>query len=70
VFDDSTAVVRADRRRDYGEERWIVLCPVNGRLHHVTFTMRGTVYRIISARKANRPEQRSYERERADRQGH
>ena len=70
VFDDPAGVVRPDVRRNYGEERWVMLCPLNGRLYHITFTMRGPVYRIISARKANRREQRSYERERADRPSH
>ena len=70
VFDDPAGVVRPDVRRNYGEARWIMLCPLNGRLYHITFTMRGEVYRIISARRANRREQRTYERERADRQGH
>jgi uncharacterized protein len=70
VFDDPAGVVRPDTRQDYGEQRWNILCPVNGRLHHVTYTMRGDICRIISVRKANRREQRSYERERANRHGH
>jgi uncharacterized protein len=70
VFDDPAGVVRPDVRRHYGEARWIILCPLNGRLYHITFTMRGEIYRIISARRANRREQCSYDRERADRQSH
>ncbi|MDX1539761.1 MAG: BrnT family toxin [Geminicoccaceae bacterium] len=57
-----------DRRRDYGEPRLSVLCPVHGRLLHITYTPRGGVRRIISARAASRREQRFYGRA-ADHQG-
>ena len=51
-------------RTDYGERRFVILCPLVGRLIHVTYTMRDTNRRIISARKANRREHRIYERNR------
>jgi uncharacterized DUF497 family protein len=35
---------------------------VNGILLHIAFTTRGDAIRIISARRANRREQRTYER--------
>ena len=38
-----------------------MLARCNGRIYHVTFTMRGAVTRIISARKANQRERRRYE---------
>ena len=66
VFDDPERVEFADTRKDYGEERLVILCPVRGRLFHVTYTLRGANRRIISARKANKREQRVYERHRRD----
>jgi uncharacterized DUF497 family protein len=51
-----------DVRKDYGERRFVLLCPLDGRLLHVTYTMRHGNRRIISARKANKREQRIYER--------
>ena len=49
-----------DRRQDYGERRRVLLCPVAGRLIHVTYTLRGERRRIISARAASRLERRIY----------
>ncbi|MEZ5903712.1 MAG: BrnT family toxin [Geminicoccaceae bacterium] len=69
VFDDPAAIEVEDRRRDYGERRFVVLCPVDGRLYHVTYTLRGDRRRFISARKANQREQRHYARERQDSAG-
>lgn len=55
-------LVRQDFRQDYGEERWIGMVPLYGRLLVVVFTQRGeSVIRIISARKANRREQEAYQ---------
>jgi hypothetical protein len=54
-------VVRDDRK-DYGEERFNMLAKVEGRVFHVTFTERGQITWIISARKANKREQRRYEK--------
>jgi uncharacterized DUF497 family protein len=39
-----------------------MLARVKGRVFHITFTERGKVVRIISARKANKREQRRYEK--------
>jgi len=49
-----------DTRKDYGEARYNMLAKVNGRVFHVTFTERGEITWIISARKANKREQRRY----------
>ena len=38
-----------------------MLASCGGRLYHETFTMRGAVTRIISARKANQRGRRRYE---------
>ena len=69
VFDNPDRLEFQDTRFAYGEERYNVLCPLRGRLFHVTYTMRGGARRIISARKANRREVRKYERERAGHEG-
>jgi hypothetical protein len=50
-----------DNRRNYSESRIEALGQVQGRLMVVIFTWRGTVRRIISARKANPREQRRFE---------
>ncbi len=39
-----------------------MLAMVEGRLFHITFTVRGAITWIISARKANKREQRRYEK--------
>jgi len=59
-FADSGRKVVRDTRKDYGEARYNMLGKVNGRVFHVTFTERGRIIWIISARKANKREQRRY----------
>ena len=49
-----------DLRRDYGETRWRVRAPLEGRLYVCVFTLRNGRRRIISLRKANLRERRSY----------
>jgi uncharacterized DUF497 family protein len=61
-FADPAKKVAKDDRKDYGEERFNMLAMVEGRLFHVTFTARGTITWIISARKANKREQGRYEK--------
>jgi uncharacterized DUF497 family protein len=56
-------IERVDDRRDYGEIRIIAFGKVNDRLMAVLYTRRGLRRRIISARKANRREQRRFETE-------
>ncbi|MGK7932340.1 MAG: BrnT family toxin [Microcystaceae cyanobacterium] len=50
----------ADNRRDYGETRMILLGVVDNRVLCMVYTMRGSICRIISARKANQNERRAY----------
>jgi uncharacterized DUF497 family protein len=59
-LDPGRRIVR-DVRQDYGEERFNMLAKRGARLFHVTYTMRGPVTWIISARKANDREQKRYE---------
>ena len=50
----------ADEREDYGEERRVVVGPVEDRLWVVVYTRRADVFRLISARKANEREKKRY----------
>jgi uncharacterized DUF497 family protein len=63
AFDDAFAVVREDRRQNYGEDRFILLGMVDGRLLAVSYTMRDARVRIISARLAEPRERRRYHEE-------
>lgn len=60
-MDFLVAQIIPDDRRDYGEDRLWAVAPIGGRLHVLTFTMRGEVVRAISLRKANDRERRRYE---------
>ncbi len=60
VFEDFFAYEWADEREDYGEERFNITGLVRGRLITVTYTIRETKLRIISARKAEPRERRRY----------
>lgn len=55
------AFVFEDTRFDYGETRMIALVPLKKRLHVICYTQRDTVRWIISFRKANPREVKSYE---------
>ncbi|NJL50999.1 MAG: BrnT family toxin [Hydrococcus sp. SU_1_0] len=56
----SPILEREDNRYDYDESRFIALGETNGIVLFVVYTMRGSVYRIISARRATKREQRQY----------
>lgn len=60
VFGDERVIVRTDNRWNYGELRLEALGMVDARLHVVVFTFREETCRIISARKANKREQKRY----------
>lgn len=59
VFDDPWRLEK-DERDDDDVVRFNTTGMVDGRLLVVTFTVRGDVFRIISARLAERHEQREY----------
>lgn len=59
VFDGPT-IQALDAREDYGEERFIAIGAVDNRAVVVTYTLRGKNVRLISARKATRPEAEEY----------
>lgn len=61
AFLDDDRIVGQDRRRDYREDRYRLLGAIEGRVFVVIYTRRGSIIRIISARKANAREVREYE---------
>ena len=60
-LDWDNALVAADRRHTYGEDRQVALAPMDDRLWVVVFTDRPEGRRIVSLRKANLREYRRYE---------
>jgi len=61
AFMDADRLIHKDTRWDYGEDRYQLLGAIDGRVFFVAYTIRGTVLRIISARKANQREVNDYE---------
>lgn len=59
-FDFETALVWRDRRRDYGEIRYVAIGWIDERLHVVCFTETDEGIRVISLRKANDREAERY----------
>jgi uncharacterized DUF497 family protein len=57
-----TAAVEIDDREDYGETRYRAFARVDGQGFCFVFTVRGTVVRAISLRRAHEKEMRRYER--------
>ena len=55
-------LIRRDTDEDYGEERWLGIGMIRGRVAFVSFTVRqpGTI-RVISLRKADHEEREQYE---------
>ena len=64
VFTDE-AYVTPDTRKEYGERRYTLYGPLFGRIVVVTFVVRDDAIRIISMRKANSREQKSYTHKRS-----
>ena len=63
-IDFDAAVTMEDRRRSYGEQRLRVLAHIDGRLHAAVITLRGERIRVISLRRANGRDERTYATER------
>lgn len=64
-FNLDSAVFTVDTRRDYGEVRTRALGFIGDTLYVLVFTMRGSVLRVISLRRANRKERDRYEKARS-----
>jgi len=61
AFFDPDRIVQKDNRYDYGETRYQLTGKIEGRVFVVIYTLRNNAMRIISARKANKREVKSYE---------
>ncbi|CAI9404431.1 hypothetical protein ANOBCDAF_04618 [Pleomorphomonas sp. T1.2MG-36] len=59
VFEGDTLTIEDDRF-DYGEQRFITIGRLAGRMMVIVWTPRGAARRIISLRKANDREQAAY----------
>jgi uncharacterized DUF497 family protein len=64
-LDWNSTQIRPDDRHDYGEQRWIALGLLDGRLHVLVFTETMAGIRVISFRKANARERSAYEQAQA-----
>lgn len=62
-IDSDSVIVKADLRRDYGEERLLQFGLIDGRLHVAVITKRNGRTRVLSLRRANRREEKRYEKE-------
>ena len=60
AFEDVHGLDLMDDRMDYGEERWLRIALIEGRVVSVAYTRRGEVVRIVSARASTRRERRMY----------
>lgn len=60
VLADPNHLTVEDRRRPYGERRFLTLGSVKGRVFVAVHTPRGGIERMISVRKANDQETRRY----------
>lgn len=59
VFDGETATY-LDDRKDYREERYITMGTLEGRMVVIVHAVRGEVIRIISMRRGNEREKKTY----------
>jgi uncharacterized DUF497 family protein len=60
-FDWSSAIVKQDTRKDYGETRFMAFGKIGSRLHVAVYTKRSATIRVIGLRKANSREVKRYE---------
>lgn len=61
AFDDENRLTIIDDRFDYGEVRYVTLARISTRVYVVVYTLKGSVIRLISARKANSREVKRYD---------
>jgi uncharacterized protein len=66
LFIQHNTVVFEDTRKDYGEERYILMGELHDLFFQAAFTKRGKTIRIISARRGNKRERRIYEQREDD----
>lgn len=61
AFEDENRLTVMDDRSDYGEIRYITLARIEKRVYVLVYTLRNSVIRLISARKANTKEVKRYD---------
>lgn len=61
AFLDPACFIKSDVRWDYGEDRYQLFGAIEKRVFVLSFTIRGEIIRLISARKANLREVKIYE---------
>ncbi len=61
VFDDKKRIQYIPPRNLYGERRWKTVGSLLNSITTVIYTVRNAVFRIISARRANKKEKRRYD---------
>ncbi len=60
VFDDQNKVIYESDSKDYGEKRYLAIGFIFEVLFTVVYTIRDTIHRIISSRRANEKETKIY----------
>jgi uncharacterized protein len=60
-FEFETALTWLDQRKEYGENRWVALGFLGDRLHALCYLETDEGIRVISLRKANARERRTYD---------
>ncbi len=58
---EGPVIIAEDRRQDYGEPRFRAVGEFEGQAYVVVYTIRGEVYRVISAWKVDRSGQKRYQ---------
>ncbi|MEM8720035.1 MAG: BrnT family toxin [Cyanobacteria bacterium P01_G01_bin.39] len=61
AFEDENRLTVMDNRSDYGEIRYVTLARIEKRVYVLVYTLRNSVIRLISARKANTKEVKRYD---------
>ncbi|MFM2311894.1 MAG: hypothetical protein RLZZ04_1170 [Cyanobacteriota bacterium] len=61
AFEDENRLTVIDDRSDYNEVRYISLACIEKRVYVLVYTLRNSVIRLISARKANSKEVKRYD---------
>jgi hypothetical protein len=61
AFEDENRLTVMDDRSDYGEVRYITLARIEERVYVLVYTLRNSIIRLISARKANSKEVKRYD---------
>ncbi|MEO0013473.1 MAG: hypothetical protein RLZZ535_1862 [Cyanobacteriota bacterium] len=61
AFEDENRLTVIDDRSDYDEVRYVTLARIQKRVYVLVYTLRNSMIRLISARKANSKEVKRYD---------